>query len=728
MYVHSRSSSEPLPVERSQGSVSALVARFQTAADRDKESASRRASLQPSNGGSRRTSATSPGVTPKLDEGNSTLANPDSGLDEAPNGKMSNDPDGGKRVQDKTNGEGRAGEVEEMLHKASEGLKDIETKVSNALSTSTPKKRPNEITADSANKPVVPPKSPKRMSSTGVMSPIVPSSPTVGQIAGPSIDYGDKTQTEGVNSNLVGSNTLTKTKTPSKTVSKPAPSSNTPQDKKISLTTPKTMFTSATQAKSSGAKTSFPSPATTNGKTSSTTPNTVKTDAAPRSRLSSTTSSSTTPRTRPSASATTHTPTSATQKRTPSANIDFTSTTTATKPLTPNLTGPARLRQPRPSSFLSPSTSTHPPSPLKPHLTGTPSKPTASSLAKARSPPDHHPSSSEKEKQPTASRQNLSMGRTGGVKGSSSVRRLVSASPSPSPTASGPGADKDKTEASDTPTKRSSTSSRLLQGTAASRARATAAASTSTPSSSSHDTNVKKSFTPRGSTSTTTPKSTTPINTPASQSRAIQTSKSNSSTPLSTKVQTPTSTTQSKPRANGKTPTTSSKKEAARMPPVGRSPIGRLGLAAAGMKKLPGSSVADAKVKEQDVERGGSEANPTAHDKIENLQENGSSKRDEMSQEANEPNGEDGKRELMEITQNRPDDSDIAEEIRSPILRPATPSPPPPPPSAPAGGEIESKAIGLAKEEHGEVVESMKIEEGGEEADGLELEEIPDIE
>ncbi|KAK4689100.1 inositol polyphosphate 5-phosphatase INPP5B/F, partial [Tremellales sp. Uapishka_1] len=219
------------------------------------------------------------------------------------------------------------------------------------------------------------------------------------------------------------------------------------------------------------------------------------------------------------------------------------SNSSASKPLAPSVTGPRRG-----------SVQLHSPAlvPLRPQLTGTPNKPTASSLAKAR-PPTSSPglgsgNGVEKKTAPGSIGRSAGskaavtprprdgitsptpalaagVGRSGSIKRSTttptthSVRKSV-LSPDPTPT---------KTT---TTTPSSSTPSRLMQGTASSRLKAAEAASVKSP-----------------------PKSSTP--------------------PIA------------KPLA--RTPSTVKRTGLTTKPPakegVGRAPIGRLGLAAAGIKK-----------------------------------------------------------------------------------------------------------------------------------------------
>ncbi|WWD22272.1 hypothetical protein CI109_106763 [Kwoniella shandongensis] len=725
----------PLPVERSQGSVSALVARFQTAADRDKESAareSRRASLQPqSNGGSRRASATNsttPGVTPKLDQGNGIFSGPGPDVD-----GVNNTSDGTRAT--KENGKDGGGRVGDVLHKAGETLKKVEAKVVSAVpitSTSSNKdkrdNKPSDIkvgsspsTPEPAAKPVVPPKSPKRMSSTGVMSPIVassdqipdalsPASPTaMTKEAKPPGKAEKKASSSNANANI-----------PSKVgVSKASTASGASKDK--SVPSPRATTAATTPAKTAAAteKKPFPSPSTANGKAPTTT---TPSAAKPRSRLSSTTSSNTTPRNRLSNASTTQgqTSTSSAHKTTPSATIP--SASQPTKPLTPNATGPLAPRPPRPASSLSPSTSTpHHPSPLKPHLTGTPSKPTASSLAKARSPPasaqQHTPASGEK-----GPRQSLSLGKASGSGVKVSSRRLGSASPSP---ASGAGAVKTG-ERSDTPTRKNTisgnTSSRLLQGTAASRARAAAAAASAAaghPTSLSQNTPAKSSTTPSKNTTTSTPKTAT------SASKA-------KSTPSTKTASTTTPNSAAKVKTNGTPTSTPINAAPERIPPVGRSPIGRLGLAAAGAKKK--SALGAGKTGTVVMPKDDAEAATQAS------QEEGSSSLTEGSKEevqseekeavAEMKTGEEEKtdtslqlqeekEEIERITHHDPKAATSAptnEEIKSPIPRPVTP-----PPDAEVQSHIVDNGNALRDGGFG----GRDGEEGDE---SIELEEIPDVE
>ena len=124
---------------------------------------------------------------------------------------------------------------------------------------------------------------------------------------------------------------------------------------------------------------------------------------------------------------------------TPKATTSKATPTPRTARLTPSMTGPAR----RSSTAGTPGTSQSEMLPLRPQLTGTPSKPTASYLAKTRSPPTTT---------------------TPLERGTSVRNRLASGSPSPSPSG---------IKSPPTRSTLSSSGSRLMQGTAASRARAT---------------------------------------------------------------------------------------------------------------------------------------------------------------------------------------------------------------------------------------------------------------
>ncbi|OXM76775.1 extensin [Cryptococcus neoformans Bt63] len=277
----------------------------------------------------------------------------------------------------------------------------------------------------------------------------------------------------------------------------------------------------------------------------------------------------------------------------------------------------------------SPSTATSPPSttangststsaPLKPQLTGTPSKPTASSLAKTRSPPSSHTPGSMSMRSPppvdnlTAAgakrRNSSSFGRrdslksplssSGSLTRRSSLGRAASArlsqsrSPEATSTVSGQRRVSENGSASPQPQGKNkegrnvkgpigrAAGSRLMQGTAASRARM--AANTDAHSSSiSSNSHVPISRTSPVSTNVTRPRAS--ISTPASNSKK-PTSNENSNS--SGKRPTPKSNSKD---ATILRPNVSSVakegKEKPAMKPIGRNPVGRLGLAAAREKK-----------------------------------------------------------------------------------------------------------------------------------------------
>jgi hypothetical protein len=147
------------------------------------------------------------------------------------------------------------------------------------------------------------------------------------------------------------------------------------------------------------------------------------------------------------------------------------------KRLTPSHTGPPRST-PRPATAENPH-ATPTPAPLRPHVTGTPSKPTASSLAKARTPAgaglDSHttPSSGPE-------RRAMSLGRASGSAARASLGAGATHTHTPASTKKGVTGETDgsplsHTKSASTPSRTSMVStSRLLQGTAASRARAAA--------------------------------------------------------------------------------------------------------------------------------------------------------------------------------------------------------------------------------------------------------------
>lgn len=196
------------------------------------------------------------------------------------------------------------------------------------------------------------------------------------------------------------------------------------------------------------------------------------------------------------------------------------SPTSTTKPLTPSLTGLPSTRRPASSAANAHSHAHVTPSPLRPQVTGTPTKPTASSLAKARIPSDRSlnqsPGGDARITRSPATSTLGTVGRSGGNRmsmppsASGTGSRLVaqrtgtgSGEPRRSPSVAGsttpghgtvprapriraslgpnmgsPSNSPGSTANTHTPTKSSiAPGSRLLQGTAASRAKAAALAS-----------------------------------------------------------------------------------------------------------------------------------------------------------------------------------------------------------------------------------------------------------
>ncbi|WWC67017.1 uncharacterized protein I206_100924 [Kwoniella pini CBS 10737] len=508
--------SRPLPVERSQGSVSALVARFQTAANRDVEATARenrRASLQSSS--SRRTSSnlggsgigisSSSSNTPQINTANL----PNSSEKETQNENSKQDEKKDKSVEAKEQG---------VVGKSLDMAESVENKFENLI-IGDEKRDASLVNNEGSDSPSRPPKSPKRVSSSNVMSTLpIPDAPKDVQIE-PSVKnkLGSEKQVESSKSNINGKekDVTTPTKsTPSKTQNLPptAPAIYKPSPMKPTTTTmpvnpkPRTRLSSGPSSTPSRSRTSL------DHQTPPTSPASTKTP-------SSTTS------TKPLVSGPTSTP----------------------KPLVPTHTGPAR----RPTS----SAQSHgTPSPLKPQLTGTPNKPTASSLAKARIPSGslNTPSSDTN----STKRESLSLGKNTGAKARSSIGR-DSLSPSPGPNSSGP----------------KSTGSRLLQGTAASRAKAAGVQHNNSPATS-------------PSTTKTLPKTPTTI----SSSNKSQVSSSQSRTQSSqARIKTPSSTSTSRVRSKSQNQPneneTPSKDNILKTPAVGKSPIGRIGLAAANLKR-----------------------------------------------------------------------------------------------------------------------------------------------
>ncbi|WVQ76514.1 hypothetical protein IAR50_006184 [Cryptococcus sp. DSM 104548] len=154
---------------------------------------------------------------------------------------------------------------------------------------------------------------------------------------------------------------------------------------------------------------------------------------------------------------------------------------TTSKRLTPSHTGATSRTVSSPASHIlsppqKPRDGSMSPAPLNPQLTGTPSKPTASFLAKAKSPPARASSAmgGEGRKSSVGSREGVKSPR-------SSLGRSSGAAVGPRTSASDHPEQKEENEKKSSV--RSSSGSRLMQGTAASRARAAANAAGALPSS-----------------------------------------------------------------------------------------------------------------------------------------------------------------------------------------------------------------------------------------------------
>ncbi|WVF66469.1 hypothetical protein IAT40_001209 [Kwoniella sp. CBS 6097] len=687
IYLHRRLF-EPLPVERSQGSVSALVARFQNAADRDKEAAareSRRSSLVPPGSSSRRSSASAsasgygyahsssngpspaasplPGGTPRLSSSSGALP-PFEDIEKDEQGQEGQeekeeilkspvradiDSDPGARPNGKRKGEGEFG----ILDRAGEKMKSLELKLEKVLISDKEKDKDlnvaadadqaqkkgatEELTASSAS-PSRPPKSPKRMSSSTPLSALAvpePKSDSEVAVAASNEERGESENTTqvgaeagvkeaGKDRQLIESNNHVADKsasTPKKGNGRAGSLHTNSDTKRTPSSTSKGTPTSTSASKafprsSTSSTTSRSAIKTAPTKSTSTSTSTSVSTPTPRSRLSSGTSASTTtPRARVSLSSSNSASASAARKpaveTTPpaadkhSGQPGSAQNTTSTPKLTPSHTGPASGR--RSSSVMAAAKAS--PSPLKPHLTGTPSKPTASSLAKARTPsasgaPATGTSTTSSHSAGDKRESSMSLGRQSGGKVLAQRARQCSASPSPAGTAAGarrrpssvlgssgdqvqvqtPSKARSTTAPATTPSNSSGTGSRLLQGTAASRARAAAAhphprespsasATSSTPSKS----NASSSVPGPGLKSTSTPQ------TPSIPANASSRAK----TPSSLRAKTP-STGRARVKIQADGSNVHNPADVPKMPPVGKSPIGRLGLAAAGMERPEG--------------------------------------------------------------------------------------------------------------------------------------------
>ncbi|WVQ94076.1 hypothetical protein IAU59_001154 [Kwoniella sp. CBS 9459] len=758
----------PLPVERSQGSVSALVARFQNAADRDKEASareSRRSSLVPPGGSSSSRSsasgqgyghgysssngpspAASPllGNTPRLSSG--ALPPPAFGAEDGNNERKG---EGDKeevlksptRAETKTeagtkpNGQQHRA-TPGILDRAGDKMKSLEHKLEKVLISDKgsdsrqdkdkdqDKENGGEVTASSPSRP---PKSPKRMSSSTTMSALAVPNPKTDDKSGTSLasdddKKGQETETTevpiGDKAVISGQPVLSH----NKPKEQPTSAAKSAIEKAVPAASSKAKDTPSATDKGKGKGKGTPTSSTkrfpTSSPSTSSSPSTVKTGAtkpasksattttpAPRSRLSSSTSTSTatatiTPRARVSLGSGTSASASrrpASSNNTPpaarrSVKPDSTQAAATTPKLTPAHTGTKSER--RSSSVMG--TAKASPSPLKPHLTGTPSKPTASSLAKARTPstsatPAAHTTPSQTNGDITK-RKSMSLGRFSGGKISTQRARQGTASPSPSPgtgtgvggggssgarrrpssvlgTSSGEQAQTtpSKTRSTTAPatTPSSSSGSRLLQGTAASRARA-AAAQPHQPSSSTPTSTPSRS-TPAsvpGAKPNSTPK--TPPATTATTTTAT-TNASRSKTPSSLRAKTP-STGRAKVKVQADGSNVHNPADAPKMPPVGKSPIGRLGLAAAGMKRPEGPEPK----RERGFDGNDGSFKPNRRD--------GGAGEADGAAESGQKEEEEGVEEVRDIVSNQaqagengPDESSNGGE--DPIQRPRTPSP-----------------------------------------------------
>ncbi|WVW81587.1 hypothetical protein I302_103582 [Kwoniella bestiolae CBS 10118] len=682
-------STMPLPVERSQGSVSALVARFQTAANRDAEATARenrRASLQPSSAGgtlgnSRRISSSglwtaspspSPGNTPRLGD-SATLPNVEADKDK----EVLKDK---RRDVIATERDTKKDAIEELGKKVEElDIKKTTPQKSNS------KPDPIEVEVKENDSPSRPPKSPKRLSIAGESVNGMTTLP-VPTHAEESRDYEEgKKDISDVDDRkddkLKSSN--------AQDVDKPKQSTSS-----TSTSKPTTTSTPSRKTPSSTRKPSL-SPSTTTKPL----PPVSTTKSTPKSRLSTTTPTPARART----SLGHQTSTTSTKK--PSSSSTATPPVSRTpKPLVPSHTGPTHRT---PSSNTNPHTV---PSPLKPHLTGTPIKPTASSLAKARIPsgPLSTPSSTSTAK---TKRESFSLGRSSGRSSLGGGRNSLSPSPSPAATsipskvtASGGGG----------------TGSRLLQGTAASRARSAGVPHHESPSKTSSTTTPAKPPTKAGSTSSIrTPISTTRTPSAQTQNRARTPASSTSTSRVRVK---PQSQSQNQTQKNGTTENdTPSKATTPKTPSVGRSPIGRLGLAAAGMRRPEGPmSEKGEKAREEGKIREEQE-----QDRVEALRDREEEEVKEEMQELTEPLSETKREEELNGVKDGKED---------PIQRPKTPSPSPPaagtetveveaPREDPGAGEVLVKADAA----DGSISEDDQKIQGGE-VGNESLEEIPDIE
>ncbi|OCF59860.1 hypothetical protein L486_02533 [Kwoniella mangroviensis CBS 10435] len=635
------------------GVVSALVARFQTAANRDAEATARenrRASLQPGTGtgtlgNSRRISSSglwsaspspSPGTTPRL--GDSTTLPSVEGTASA-------------SVQNKSDGtEDIPNDDTSTLDSKIDNL-DIKEQTTPEKQKAKPSPAPVEIKEiydiNTSSSPSRPPKSPKRLSTAGedvngmtaLPVPVAPLSETPKQ---PDVEEPNKTaKSNDSPAKKKGGDIIQE---PISITAKPTTTS-TPTKKPSSSS-----IGSATKKTSSSSSATTKTPLPTSTSTSKSSATTI-----PRSRLSTGPAPSTTTPARARTSLGHQSTTSSSaSKRPPSTAIPPVGRTH--KPLVPSHTGPTHRT---PSSENQSHTV---PSPLKPHLTGTPSKPTASSLAKARIPsgPLSSPGSSR------GKRESLSLGRSNG-------RNSIGEEKGRSSPASGESKD------TSTPSKTSSTGqgtgSRLLQGTAASRARSAGVQHHESPSKTA-STPVKNSTPKTTSTKSTGTPSTSSTRTPITTTRAKTPASSTSAPRVRVRPQAQNSDTPSKG--------TNTHIHEAKTPAVGKLPIGRLGLAAAGMKRPEGPMSEVGEKAREEGKIGGIDQKISGQaekdeDGLEILKDD-----DHHEPEEPEKAAEEELRELTEsVLKSGPPEDDGAEgedasgekAQRDPVDRPRTPSP-----------------------------------------------------
>ncbi|KAI9636062.1 uncharacterized protein MKK02DRAFT_33342 [Dioszegia hungarica] len=458
----------PLPVEKSQGSVSALVARFQTAAAHNAATAQREASRRSSSSSATSSLGVPAGDAPRVTSaggwrksgGSTTGDTVASGKGDGEVMEVLKDKDGNGPELNGGSGAASAGKTTGTkpgpTGSAATGGPSTPQKAESdrvkAVSTITPK-APSSPSPKTTRTPApistAPASTPAKISPTTAKSPRAAPKSTQSSLPSP------KTAVTGVMSSKAdvpsakraGHSQAASSSTASGTSSIVRPDAG--EHTTSSATSSRI---SNTAAPGKGAATSSTTKTTVSRMADSPTASKIPVKSKPSGsdRVADKAAPSTvsTPKPRPTSSIITPKPSTST--RPPSAFK-------AAKPLTPAMTGPASSR--RPVSAFGPTPTT---TPLRPQTTGTPFKPTASSLAKARATPsasgDSPVSSTMSLGRPASKR--ISLGPTP----TRQAGRAGSESPGPSSKLSEGKQQKERVSGS-------SSMSRLMQGTAASRAK-----------------------------------------------------------------------------------------------------------------------------------------------------------------------------------------------------------------------------------------------------------------